>query len=43
MDPTAIQELIALGAMATPVTKIGDQVITGFDVKRLTEALGLDS
>lgn len=42
-DPNAIQELISLGAMATPATKIGDKVITGFDPQRLAEALGIDA
>lgn len=41
LDPVALKELIELGAMATPATKIGDKVIMGFDVKRLSDALGL--
>ena len=39
-DPTAISELQKLGFMTTPVTLVGDQVIVGFDVPKLEEALG---
>jgi len=38
-DPTAISELQKLGFMTTPVTLVGDQVIVGFDVPKLEEAL----
>jgi len=38
-DPAAISELQKLGFMTTPVTLIGDQVIVGFDVPKLEEAL----
>ena len=38
-DPAAISELQKLGFMTTPVTVIGDQVIVGFDVPKLEEAL----
>jgi glutaredoxin len=38
-DPSAISELQKLGFMTTPVTVVGDQVIVGFDVSKLDEAL----
>ena len=38
-DPAAISELQKLGFMTTPVTLVGDQVIVGFDVPKLEEAL----
>ena len=38
-DPAAISELQKLGFMTTPVALIGDQVIVGFDVPKLEEAL----
>jgi len=41
-DPSALTELRKLGAMATPTITIGDEVIVGFDVARMTELLGLD-
>jgi len=41
-DPSALTDLRRLGAMATPTITIGDEVIVGFDVARLTELLGLD-
>jgi glutaredoxin len=37
-DPQALNELTALGYMATPVTFIGGQAVVGFNRKRL-EAL----
>ena len=41
-DPAALQELIQLGAMATPATKIGDEVVIGFDPRRLAQLLNLE-
>ena len=38
-DSSAISELQKLGFMTTPVTLVGDQVIVGFDVPKLEEAL----
>jgi glutaredoxin len=38
-DPSAISELQKLGFMTSPVTVIGDNVIVGFDVPKLDEAL----
>jgi glutaredoxin len=38
-DDAAYDELMALGARSVPVTKIDDQIITGFDQARLREAL----
>ncbi|MCH8273561.1 MAG: glutaredoxin family protein [Armatimonadetes bacterium] len=40
-EPAAIEELQALGFMTTPVTKVGDTVIVGFDEAKLKETLGL--
>lgn len=40
-DPTAVEELRQLGAMMTPVTVIGDEVVMGYDEFRLRDALGL--
>ncbi len=34
-------QLQATGFMTTPVTKIGDQVIVGFDKEKLSKALNL--
>ena len=38
-DPSAITELQKLGFMTTPVTVVGDQVVVGFDVAKLDDAL----
>jgi len=38
-DPSAISELQKLGFMTTPVTVVGDNVVVGFDVAKLDEAL----
>ena len=38
-DPSAFNELVALGLMSIPVTILGDYVVRGFDEKRLKEAL----
>ena len=40
-DSTAMDELSRLGYMTTPVIKIDDQVVVGFDRKRLEELLNL--
>ena len=34
-DPRALEELTARGYMSTPVTRIGDRWIAGFDRKQL--------
>jgi hypothetical protein len=39
-DPAAIEELSTLGYMTTPVTKIGDTVVVGFDQGKLEALLG---
>ena len=39
-DEQALQELTLLGFMTTPVTQIGDEVVVGFDRKRLEALLG---
>ncbi|MBX5492590.1 MAG: hypothetical protein IRZ14_15680 [Chloroflexi bacterium] len=39
-DPQALQELIALGARATPAAVINGQVVLGFDRARYDELLG---
>jgi len=38
-DPAALQELLALGARATPVTVIDGQVVMGFDRTRIDDLL----
>ena len=38
-DPEAMEELIKIGVMATPVTVIDGEVVVGFDQKRLDELL----
>lgn len=38
-DPAAFNELVSLGLMRIPVTIIGDRVVTGYDERRLREAL----
>jgi len=40
-DSGAVEELIALGARRLPVVRIGNEIISGFDPARLSEALGL--
>ncbi len=40
-DPEAMDELMRLGVASTPVTVIDDQVVVGFDRKRLAALLGL--
>ena len=39
-DEQALDELSKLGYMTTPVTKIDDEVVVGFDEKRLGALLG---
>jgi glutaredoxin len=39
-DEQALDELSALGYMATPITKINGEVVVGFDQKRLEALLG---
>ena len=38
-DEQALEELAALGYMTTPVVRIGDQTVIGFDRARLEELL----
>ena len=38
-DPRALDELAALGYMTTPVVKIDDEVVVGFDRARLETLL----
>ena len=38
-DPTAMEELVAIGVLTTPVTVIDGEVIVGFDRGRLDRAL----
>ena len=38
-DDRAYDELMALRIMAVPVTKIGDQIVRGYDPAKLREAL----
>ncbi len=40
-DAEAMDELVALGVMTTPVTVIDGEVVVGFDRKRLEELLAL--
>ena len=40
-DDTAIAELDTLGVMTTPVTVVEGEVIVGYDLPKLTAALGL--
>jgi glutaredoxin len=40
-DPAALDELRKLQVMTTPVTKIGDAVIVGFDEEKLRRELGI--
>lgn len=39
-DPTAYDELVALGILSIPVTLVGDTPVIGFDQKRLAALLG---
>jgi len=40
-DPGALEELRKLGVMTTPVTKIGDAVIVGFDEEKLRREMAI--
>ncbi|MGQ9466661.1 MAG: glutaredoxin domain-containing protein [Anaerolineae bacterium] len=40
-DTAALQELEELGVMTTPVVRVGDEVVVGFDRARLTALLGI--
>lgn len=40
-DPAALDELRKMHVMTTPVTKIGDAVIVGFDEEKLRKELGI--
>lgn len=40
-DPAALDELRKMHLMTTPVTKIGDAVIVGFDEEKLRKELGI--
>lgn len=40
VDPEAEDELAALGLYSTPVTRIGNEVVVGYDPDRLAELLG---
>lgn len=39
-DPTAREELVAMGFRSTPVVVIGDEKIVGFNPARIDQALG---
>ncbi len=39
-DERAMEELSELGYMTTPVIKVGDEVVVGFNRRRLEELLG---
>ena len=38
-DPTAMEELVRIGVMTTPVTVIDGEVVVGFNPKRLEDLL----
>ena len=40
-DATAMEELVKIGVMTTPVTVIDGQVVVGFDRKRFEELLAV--
>ena len=40
-DPAALDALRQMHAMTTPVTKVGDAVIVGFDEEKLRKELGI--
>jgi len=40
-DESAIAELERLHAMTTPVTVVDGQTVVGYDIKRLSELLGV--
>ena len=41
VDAEAMEKLVALGVMTTPVTVIDGEVVVGFDRKRLEQLLAL--
>ena len=40
-DESALAELEKLGVMTSPVTVVDGQTVVGYDIKRLSELLGL--
>jgi len=40
-DAAALQELEELGVMTTPVVRVGEEVVVGFNRDRLTALLGI--
>ncbi|MHB1005897.1 MAG: glutaredoxin family protein [Chloroflexota bacterium] len=42
-DAQAMAELVELGYMTTPVIRVDDEVVVGFNRKRLEQILGLES
>jgi glutaredoxin len=40
-DPTALDELRRMNVMTTPVAKVDDTVIVGFDEEKLRRELGI--
>ena len=42
VDPTALDELRKMHVMTTPVTKVDDTVIVGFDEEKLRKELGIN-
>jgi hypothetical protein len=40
-DAAAMQELEELGVMTTPVVRVGEEVVVGFNRARLTALLGI--
>ncbi len=41
-DPGAVEEMVEkTGKRATPVTSIGDEVVVGFDRRKLEKVLGI--
>lgn len=40
-DESALEELQNRGLMTTPVTLVDEEVVVGFDVKKLSSLLGL--
>lgn len=42
-DPDALYDLQKLGLMTTPVTVVGQNVIVGFDISKLDEALNVQT
>ena len=42
-DPDELYDLQKLGLMTTPVTVVGQNVIVGFDISKLDEALNVQT